>query len=214
MADPIEVVREFCDAMVTRDAEALRGFLADDVVYQNTGMLAKAGIDAVLADLAGQFAMFPESYQYRMVNVAAAGEVVLTERVDVIADFDGNHHGVPVMGTFVVDDGKIRRWTDYFDTGLIGKMLGGEDYTGLVPANRKMRLRVDKQRCQGHGRCYTLAPELLEPDTSGHALVHSELDNLAALSRAERALGNCPEYALSLEVQAAESPSCDEVRAR
>ena len=41
MADPIEVVRDFCDAMVKRDPEAVRGFLADDVVYQNTGMPAK-----------------------------------------------------------------------------------------------------------------------------------------------------------------------------
>ena len=68
----------------------------------------------------------------------AAGEVVLTERVDMITDFDGRLHGVPVMGTFVVDGGKICRWTDYFDTGLIGKMLGGEDYTGLVPQPRHL----------------------------------------------------------------------------
>ena len=48
--------------------------------------------------------------------------------------FDGSLHGVPVMGTFVVRDGRITRWTDYFDTGLVGKMLTGEDYAGLVPA--------------------------------------------------------------------------------
>ncbi len=138
MADPIEVVRDFCDAMVKRDPEAVRGFLADDVVYQNTGMPAKFGADDVLADLAGQFAMFPDSYEYRIGNIAAAGEVVLTERVDMIADFDGRHHGVPVMGTFIVDGGKICRWTDYFDTGLISKMLGGEDYTGLVPQSRQL----------------------------------------------------------------------------
>ena len=67
--------------------------------------------DDVLADLAGQFAMFPDSYEYRLRTSPPAGEVVLTERVDMIADFDGSLHGVPVMGTFVVDGGKIYRWT-------------------------------------------------------------------------------------------------------
>ncbi len=134
MADPIQVVRSFCDAMSKRDAEILRQFLADDVLYQNTGMPAKRGVDDVVGDLAGQFAMFPDTYEYRMENIAGAGEVVLTERVDMINGFDGSLHGVPVMGTFVVHDGRITRWTDYFDTGLIGKMLNGEDYTGLVPA--------------------------------------------------------------------------------
>ena len=51
----------------------------------------------------------------------------------MIKGFDGNLHGVPVMGTFIVRDGRIARWTDYFDTGLVGKMLTGEDYGGLVP---------------------------------------------------------------------------------
>jgi limonene-1,2-epoxide hydrolase len=134
VADPIEVVQAFCDAMAKRNADALRDFLAAGVVYQNTGMPAKEGVEDVLADLAGQFAMFPETYEYQMVNIAGRGEVVLTERVDMINGLDGSLHGVPVMGTFVVRDGRITRWTDYFDTGLVGKMLTGEDYAGLVPA--------------------------------------------------------------------------------
>ena len=32
-----------------------------------------------------------------------------------------------------------------------------------------MRVRVDRDRCQGHGRCYSLAPELFEPDEVGDA---------------------------------------------
>ena len=133
MADPIEVVSSFCDGMSKRNPEALRPYLAQGVVYQNTGMPAKKGIDDVLADLAGQFSMFPDTYEFKTENIAANGNVVLTERVDMINGFDGSLHGVPVMGTFVVEDGLITRWTDYFDTGLIGKMLSGEDYTGLVP---------------------------------------------------------------------------------
>jgi len=133
MTDPIEVVRAFCDSMAMRDPQALRPFLTDDIVYQNTGMAAKSGVEDVLADLAGQFAMFPDTYEYQMRNIAGDGDVVLTERLDMINGFDGVPHAVPVMGTFVVRGDRIARWTDYFDAGLIGKMLSGEDYSTLIP---------------------------------------------------------------------------------
>ena len=38
MSDAASVVRAFCELMAKRDAEALRRFVADDAVYQNTGM--------------------------------------------------------------------------------------------------------------------------------------------------------------------------------
>jgi limonene-1,2-epoxide hydrolase len=43
-------------------------------------------------------------------------------------------YGVPVMGTFVLRDGKIARWTDYWDTGLPQKLMTGEDVRAIVPA--------------------------------------------------------------------------------
>ena len=131
--DAKQAVQEFCDLMVKRDAESLRPYLADDVVYQNTGMPAAAGVDEVLANVAGQFAMFPDSYEYVTVNAAVNGDVVMNERLDHVKGPDGKVHALPVMGTFVVRDGKITRWTDYWDTGLIGKMMSGEDYSELVP---------------------------------------------------------------------------------
>ncbi|MCU4183258.1 nuclear transport factor 2 family protein [Acidiferrimicrobium sp. IK] len=129
-----QVVQDFCDLMVRRDAEALRPYLADDVVYQNAGMPASAGIDQVIDNMAGQFAMFPDSYEYRTINAVAEGEVVMNERLDMVKGPDGTVHGLPVMGAFVVRDGKIARWTDYWDSALIGKMMSGEDYAALVPA--------------------------------------------------------------------------------
>ncbi len=77
--------------------------------------------------------MFPDTYEYKMRNIAGAGDVVLTERLDMINGFDGVPHAVPVMGTFVVRGDRSTRWTDYFDTALIGKMLSGEDYSTLIP---------------------------------------------------------------------------------
>jgi limonene-1,2-epoxide hydrolase len=133
MSDSARLVREFCALMAKRDAETLRSFFTDDAVYQNTGMPATSGIEAIIENLAGQFAMFPDSYAYEVINLAADGDVVLTERLDMIRTPTGVQ-GVPVMGTFVLTDGKIARWTDYWDTSLPGKMMTGEDVGPLIPA--------------------------------------------------------------------------------
>lgn len=130
-----ELVEEFCDLMEKRDAEALRPLLAEGAVYQNTGMPATHGVDAIVANLAGQIEAFPNSYEYRMQHIVAEGDVVMTERLDMIEGPDGALHGVPVMGTFVVVNGTISRWTDYFDTSLPKKMMQGEDYSTLVPSS-------------------------------------------------------------------------------
>jgi len=34
-----------------------------------------------------------------------------------------------------------------------------------------MRVRLDTELCQGHGRCYTLAPELFDSDDLGHCVL-------------------------------------------
>lgn len=121
--------------MANRDAESLRPFLADNAVYQNCGMPSSTGADDIVKNLAGQFSMFPDSYEYVMKNIASDGNVVLTERLDLIKGPDGKIHGVPVMGAFVLSNGKITRWTDYWDTGLPAKMMSGQDVSSLIPAD-------------------------------------------------------------------------------
>ena len=135
MSAPVDVVRTFCALMEERDAEALRPLIADNAVYQNVGMPASNGVNAIVENMAAQFAMFPDAYAFEIVNMASDGPVVLTERLDYIQASDGSKPAVPVMGTFVVGhDGKITRWTDYFDLSLTVKLLQGEDIRALVPA--------------------------------------------------------------------------------
>jgi limonene-1,2-epoxide hydrolase len=135
VSKPVDVVREFCALMERRDPDALRPLLADNAVYQNVGMPAFAGVDAIVENLGAQFSMFPDAYAFEIVNIANDGPVVLTERLDYIQTPDGAKPAIPVMGTFVVGgDGKITRWTDYFDLNLTIKLLQGEDISALVPA--------------------------------------------------------------------------------
>jgi limonene-1,2-epoxide hydrolase len=133
VADAAALIRSFCELMVERDQERLRPFFAPDATYQNTGMPAVTGADAIVENLGAQFSAYPDSYEYKTLNIAAAGDVVLTERLDMIRTPTGVQ-GVPVMGTFVVKDGAITRWTDYWDTALPAKMRTGEDISALVPA--------------------------------------------------------------------------------
>jgi limonene-1,2-epoxide hydrolase len=129
-ASPEDVVRQFCSLVSRRDAELLRPLLDDGVVYHNIGMPASEGAEATLANLAGQWAMFPDAYEFEVRHLAANGTAVLTERIDRIGV--GTVATVPVMGTFEVRDGRITHWRDYFDTALVGKLMAGEDTTGLI----------------------------------------------------------------------------------
>ena len=63
-----------------------------------------------------------------------------------------------------------------------------------------MRIVYDREKCQGHGRCYALAPELFDADDEGYAivLVTGELTD-EQLAAAQLAADNCPEYALTVE---------------
>ncbi|MGO4443454.1 limonene-1,2-epoxide hydrolase family protein [Mycobacterium sp. 2YAF39] len=142
MSNPIAIVREFCELMEKRDPDALRPLLAENAVYQNVGMPAITGVDAILDNMGAQFAMFPDAYAFEIVNIASDGLVVLTERLDYIQTPNGEKPAVPVMGTFVIDDNKITRWTDYFDLNLTVKLLQGEDITALVPASPTVRAAI------------------------------------------------------------------------
>lgn len=61
-----------------------------------------------------------------------------------------------------------------------------------------MRIRLDAARCTGHGRCYTLAPEVFDPDDQGHCHVTHELPEEELQERARAAVGSCPERALEI----------------
>ena len=63
-----------------------------------------------------------------------------------------------------------------------------------------MRIVYDREKCQGHGRCYALAPGLFDADDEGYAviLVSGDLAEVQ-VAAAQLAADNCPEYALTVE---------------
>jgi limonene-1,2-epoxide hydrolase len=124
MSSPETVVREFCDLMPTKDLEKLKAMLTDDVVYHNIPMEPSVGIDATVQAISTFFDMF-RSMEFRILNLASTGDVVLTERIDVLST-DSATADLPVMGAFEVREGRISAWRDYFDLAQVGKMLSGD----------------------------------------------------------------------------------------
>jgi len=62
-----------------------------------------------------------------------------------------------------------------------------------------VKLHIDSKVCQGHGRCYDLAPDLFGDDDEGYGqvlgdgVVPPEQEHDARL-----AVANCPEHAIEL----------------
>ena len=131
MTDPEQVVRKFCSAVDRKDLEAVAALLDEMVVYHNVGTEPAVGRKETLAALQFQFDMF-EPIAFRIRHLAVSGDTVLTERVDEVTA-NGIMAAVPVMGAFDVHDGRIKVWRDYFDMGLTGKLLAGDDVGSLLP---------------------------------------------------------------------------------
>lgn len=66
-----------------------------------------------------------------------------------------------------------------------------------------MKIVIDTDKCEGHNRCYAIAPELIEVDDYGYAsaagdgTVPPEMEEKARL-----AVDNCPEFAVTIEEDA------------
>ena len=60
-------------------------------------------------------------------------------------------------------------------------------------------MHVDSEKCQGHNRCYSIAPELFDVDDEGTAFeLHDGLVPEALEEKARLAVANCPEFAISI----------------
>lgn len=60
-------------------------------------------------------------------------------------------------------------------------------------------LKIDQSKCQGHNRCYLICPELFDVDEFGMArLISNNAIPESLLGKAELAVQNCPEFAISI----------------
>ena len=127
MESPIEVVRRFCGAWSeNKGVVELAEFFTDDAVYHNIPLEPVAGKANIASNFATVIRPGPpgvESIEFRVINIAANGPVVMTERVDVFK-LSSKSFELPVMGIFEISDAKIKAWRDYFDANQFARQMG------------------------------------------------------------------------------------------
>jgi ferredoxin len=62
-----------------------------------------------------------------------------------------------------------------------------------------MKVFIDAEKCQGHNRCFAIAPELFDVDDLGNAFVIGDgLVPVELEAKARLAVANCPERAITI----------------
>jgi limonene-1,2-epoxide hydrolase len=120
----LETVNAFLVAAAKRDYDTALPLLTDDVEYQNMPIAPVKGRAAVKEQLEMLLAMGTDS-EWKVLREVAAGDTVMNERVDRF-QINGQWADLPVMGVFVLRDGLIAEWRDYFDLQTImGQLAEG-----------------------------------------------------------------------------------------
>jgi limonene-1,2-epoxide hydrolase len=118
-----ELVSEFCRKWASPDPAELAAYFAKEGVYHNIPMdpvRGPAAIEEFIAGLTGAF----DGIDFQVHRQISEGNLVMNERTDVMRRKDGGRLELPVMGIFEIVDGKIARWSDYFDLATVTKAFG------------------------------------------------------------------------------------------
>jgi limonene-1,2-epoxide hydrolase len=113
----LETVNAFLSAAAARDYATALGLLTEDIEYQNMPLPAVHGREAVKETLEGLMALTSDS-TWVVHRELSGGDVVMNERTDRFL-VDGRWLELPVAGVFVLRDGRIALWRDYFDLPTI-----------------------------------------------------------------------------------------------
>ena len=108
------IVRDFLGAWPRKNVDELVGYFAPDAVYHNVPVAPHVGAAAIRAIFQGFCDMMNEGIELDVLNVVAAGDIVMAERIDRFR-WQGKRLDLPVCGVFELRDGKIVKFRDYFN---------------------------------------------------------------------------------------------------
>ena len=122
MTSASEVVDTFIAAICRKDLDTALELLADDVEYDNVPMSKILGRSAV-GDVLRPFVAGCTALEWVVHHQVGEGEVVMNERLDRF-EMGGRWIEIAVAGLFVVRDGRISLWRDYFDRATFTAAMG------------------------------------------------------------------------------------------
>ncbi len=111
---PDETVTALVAACEARDLDAVCALVTDDIEYDNVPIGAVHGPDGVRSVLSGGVTAAAEQVEWVVLNQVASGDVVMNERIDRFL-VDGRWIEIPIAAVFLVRDGRVCLWRDYFD---------------------------------------------------------------------------------------------------
>ena len=79
--------------------------------------------------------------------------------------------------------------------------------SGRTQTHAVAELTIDRELCQGHGRCYSLAPELFDCDDDGDGHVIKQWLSADDITSARTAMMACPERAIFVRDVAVGEPA-------
>lgn len=115
---PEEIVRDFFRMWEEEGlVEGYAKYIHPDILYQNTGMEDRTDKEEILENLRTYVKMGKMPYsRVEILTLMSEGNVVVAERIDhMFSKENNNKHDLPVMGTFIIEDGLIKVYRDYFD---------------------------------------------------------------------------------------------------
>ncbi len=110
------LVTDFCRDWSLRDVEALRPYLAEDLLYQITPGQPLIESRAEFEQRMGAWLRGLESVRWDILRSYVIGPVVLNERIDYFNAPEGSKSPsmrFHVVGHFLVEDGVIKVWKDW-----------------------------------------------------------------------------------------------------
>ena len=114
-AEAKTIVTDFLMSWGGRDIDRIMSFFAPNAVYHNVPVAPIEGTKAIREIFVAFLDAF-ETIALDIVTIAGETDLVLAERVDRFTlKNGGKYFELPVNGVFELKDGKIHRFSDYFD---------------------------------------------------------------------------------------------------
>jgi limonene-1,2-epoxide hydrolase len=117
-----QIVTEFIEAWSRLDPDELVSYFANDGTYHNMMLPPVTGHENLRAMIGGFLADWTKT-DWDILNIVSDGDVVIAERLDR-TQMGGRSVALPCTGVFVMEDGKIKVWRDYFDLATYSNAAG------------------------------------------------------------------------------------------
>lgn len=124
MTEPAQIVRDLLSLLAEGRSDDAIALLDEEVEWRNSGLPTVRGrtrVGGLLRDMAKRGIGF----EVRMHHLAADGDIVLTDRTDILR-YGRFETEFWVCGTFEVREGQVVLWDDHFsEANLLGASLKG-----------------------------------------------------------------------------------------